>query len=124
MLRTGSTCLGGSLPGREVVSDGREFQPRRGPGTHLRHSRRDTRPRLSMGLFPASPQPVTGGAADERPAEVSREPHNAGSDKQPDRARVALCALAAVVLVGALVPPLSTVARRVEVLEALQFALL
>ena len=27
-------------------------------------------------------------------------------------------------LVGALVPPLSTVARRVEVLEALQFALL
>jgi len=67
---------------------------------------------------------VTGGAADERPAEVPRETRNAGIDKRPDRARIALCALAAVVLVGALVPPLSTVARRVEVLEALQFALL
>ena len=32
--------------------------------------------------------------------------------------------MAVLLLVGALVPPLSTVARRVEVLEALQFALL
>jgi cytochrome c oxidase assembly factor CtaG len=36
----------------------------------------------------------------------------------------ALVALAVLFLVGALVPPLSTVARRVEVIEALQFALL
>jgi cytochrome c oxidase assembly factor CtaG len=37
---------------------------------------------------------------------------------------VVLVVFAAVVLVGALVPPLSTAARRVEALEALQFALL
>jgi cytochrome c oxidase assembly factor CtaG len=67
---------------------------------------------------------VTAGAAEERPAEVPRETHRAGIAERSGRARAALLALAAVALAGALVPPLSTAARRVEALEALQFALL
>ena len=52
------------------------------------------------------------------------ETHNDGSDVAGRGGRDVLAVLAVVLLVAALVPPLSTKARTVEALEALQFALL
>ncbi|MGA2045278.1 MAG: hypothetical protein ABSG83_18135, partial [Roseiarcus sp.] len=60
---------------------------------------------------------MTGRAAAERPGgQIDAD--------GPGRAGPTLAALAAVFLVAALVPPLSSEARRLEVFEALQFALL
>ena len=67
---------------------------------------------------------MTGWAAEERPPAPSHQQSRARTGPRSTEARPALVILAVLVLVGALVPPLSTVARRVEVLEALQFALL
>ena len=71
---------------------------------------------------------MTGWAAPERPGTW---PHGAlhghGGARIGEgqgRARPAWAVLAVVVVVGALVPPLSSEARRLEALEALQFALL
>jgi cytochrome c oxidase assembly factor CtaG len=63
---------------------------------------------------------VTEWAAVERPPEPPHEQRRARSSG----IRRTLVVLAVLLLVGALVPPLSTLARRVEALEALQFALL
>jgi cytochrome c oxidase assembly factor CtaG len=67
---------------------------------------------------------VTGWAAEERPPAPAQDHH--GDQIRVGRVdvRLVLSLSALVVLVGALVPPLSTAARRVEVYEALQFALL
>jgi len=71
---------------------------------------------------------VTDGAAGERPAGgshgVSQVHHGAPVDAGAGGARLGLAALGALLLVVALVPPLASEARRVEALEALQFALL
>ena len=71
---------------------------------------------------------MTGWAADERPGERSDDESldhgGARIGQGSGGARVTLAAIAAVMLVAALVPPLSSEARRVEALEALQFALL
>jgi len=67
---------------------------------------------------------VTGWAADERPRAPSHHQNDPKTRARSLEARPALAVLGLLVLVGALVPPLSTLARRVEVLEALQFALL
>jgi cytochrome c oxidase assembly factor CtaG len=67
---------------------------------------------------------VTGWAADERPPAPSHHQSSPRIERRSTEVRPALAILAVLILVGALVPPLSTVARRVEVLEALQFALL
>lgn len=76
---------------------------------------------------------MTGRVADGRPG-VGQDPqppvrrpgatHNDGSDVAGRGGRDVLAVLAVVLLVAALVPPLSTKARTVEALEALQFALL
>lgn len=71
---------------------------------------------------------MTGRAAEERPgAWPLRAPHgHRGARILEARgwSRPAWAALGAVLVVGALVPPLSSEARRLEALEALQFALL
>jgi len=71
---------------------------------------------------------VNGGAADVRPGggshHQSPDPGGARSREGGSGARPALAALGGVLLVVALVPPLASEARRVEALEALQFALL
>ena len=72
---------------------------------------------------------MTGGAAHERPGGRSEDASGDRNDALTvvggsGGARLALSALAALLLVAALVPPLSSEARRVEALEALQFALL
>jgi len=71
---------------------------------------------------------VTDGAAHERPHLST--PHGPGAPdevapwQRPGPIRLAPAVLGGALLVIALVPPLSTQARRVEVFEALQFALL
>ncbi len=71
---------------------------------------------------------MNGGAADVRPGGGTHhpfpDPGGARLREGGNRARLVLAALGGVLLVTALVPPLSSVARRVEALEALQFALL
>jgi cytochrome c oxidase assembly factor CtaG len=68
--------------------------------------------RDSLGLLPASPFPVSGGAASVRP-------------REPVATWRGWCLLAALVtLAVALVPPLATAARRTEYAQALQFSLL
>ncbi len=71
---------------------------------------------------------MTDGAAGERPHPAdppgSGAPDEAATGWQRGPVRSAPAVLAGVLLVSALVPPLSTQARRVEVFEALQFALL
>jgi cytochrome c oxidase assembly factor CtaG len=71
---------------------------------------------------------VTGWVADERPGgqnhDESQDRGGARIGQGSGGARLALAASAAVLLIAALVPPLSSAARRVEALEALQFALL
>ncbi len=68
------------------------------------------------------------GAAPERPGggatQQSSDPSAARLGERGTGARQGLAALGGVLLVVALVPPLSSEARRVEALEALQFALL
>jgi cytochrome c oxidase assembly factor CtaG len=71
---------------------------------------------------------VNVGAAPERPGggahQQSPDPSAARCGERGSGARQGLVGLGAVLLVVALVPPLSSEARRVEALEALQFALL
>ncbi len=67
---------------------------------------------------------MTEWAAEERPPPSAHEQRSANTGRRSADGSRFLLVLAVVLLVGALVPPLSTVARRVEVLEALQFALL
>lgn len=71
---------------------------------------------------------MTGRAAPERPGGEARDdsPDDSGRliVEGWNRSRPALAAAAAVLLVTALVPPLSSDARHIEALEALQFALL
>ncbi len=67
---------------------------------------------------------MTEWAAEERPPAPAHDQSSANTRPRTTDASRVLLVLAVVLLVGALVPPLSTVARRVEVLEALQFALL
>lgn len=68
---------------------------------------------------------MNAGVADGRPpAAAHGDPDGVEVGGGSHRLRVLLAALAAALLVTALVPPLSTLARRVEVFEALQFALL
>lgn len=71
---------------------------------------------------------MTGGAADERPGSQSHGESQDRSDARPGGGsggpRLVLAALGALLFVATLVPPLSSEARRVEALEALQFALL
>jgi len=71
---------------------------------------------------------VTGRAANERPSgqnhDESQDPGGARIGQGSDRVRLALAAIAAALLIAALVPPLSSAARRVDALEAVQFALL
>jgi cytochrome c oxidase assembly factor CtaG len=71
---------------------------------------------------------VTGRAAGERPDgrshDDSEDQSRARTGEGPGGARLSLAALAVALFVAALVPPLSSAARRVEAVEALQFALL
>lgn len=73
---------------------------------------------------------MTGGAANERPRRrppreaKCRDRSTLGAHRIVPTKSVTLVVLAVVFLVSALVPPFSTLARRVEALEALQFALL
>lgn len=71
---------------------------------------------------------MTGWAAHERPGTWPHRalPEDGGAriGEGQGRARPAWAVLAAVLVVGALVPPLSSEARRLEALEALQFAVL
>jgi len=67
---------------------------------------------------------VTDGAAAARPGGRFRHGSLAWRGEGSGGARLLLAALAVLGLVAALVPPLSSEARRVEALEALQFALL
>ena len=67
---------------------------------------------------------MTEWAAEERPPASAHDQSGTNTGPRSTYAGRVLLVLAVVLLVGALVPPLSTAARRVEVLEALQFALL
>jgi cytochrome c oxidase assembly factor CtaG len=67
---------------------------------------------------------VNGGAAGERPGGGSPDQIGARTGERPGGVRPALVVLAPLALVAALAPPLSSEARRVETLEALQFAML
>jgi len=65
---------------------------------------------VRLGLLPASPDAVTGGVADARPRVLARE------------VRLGCCALAVVLGVLAVVPPLYGLAQRYAFAETLQFS--
>lgn len=67
---------------------------------------------------------AAGGRPGAHPQDEPEPGNGARTTASESGARLVLAALAVVVLVLALVPPLSSEARRVEVFEALQFALL
>jgi cytochrome c oxidase assembly factor CtaG len=78
-------------------------------------------------LLSTPSKPVNGGAVGERPGARSHDlppPQSGSLTAAGFRNRLGLAVLAGVVLVVALVPPLSSEARHIEVFEALQFSLL